>query len=122
MKIHRYFLKIKSGFYYFVLLAIGATQFLFFSSCVPGQKNDKKSGTDSITKALQIKDSIAKADSIAAVIKAKNTADSLKKADSIAAIKTKKTVKKKPVNPFIPPVMPAVDYGVMPVEHPVIRP
>lgn len=122
MKIRRYILKIKSRFYYYILLAIGASQFLFLSQCTSSQKNEKKDNTDSIAKALKIKDSIAKADSIAAVIKAKIIADSIKKADSIAAIKTKKVIKKKPVNPFIPPVTPAVDYGVMPVEHPVIRP
>ena len=120
MKFNRRILKIRSRFYYYVLVIIGSTTVLFLTRCHnPNAKEDINRRNDSIAKAKHQQDSVATADSINEANKIQAAIDSIHQADSIA--KAKKKIKNKPTppNPFLPPDRPAVDYGVLPPDHPI---
>jgi len=105
MKLNRRLLKIKSKFYYYSVVFLGAISVFFFTRCdSPKAENNNQQINDSIAKAKAKQDSIAKADSIAKVEKELATLDSIARADSIAK------AKKKP-NPYKPDG-PVCKYGV----------
>ena len=114
-------LKIKSRFYYYSLVFIGLFTVLFFGRC--GSNTSKaKVNKDSLVRA--VRDSVAKADSIERAQKELAKLDSLKKIDSLRiadSIVQAKKKQKKPKNPYNPVTQPAVDYGILPYEHPVTK-
>ena len=122
MKIKRRILKIRSRFYYYLLVFIGSTTVLFLTRCHnPNAEDDIARRNDSIAKAKHQQDSVATADSVREAGKIQAALDSIHHADSIA--KAKKKIKNKPTppNPFVPTEHPAVDYGVLPYEHPTTK-
>jgi hypothetical protein len=121
MKIKRRILKIRSRFYYYILVLIGSTTVLFLTRCGnPKAKEDAARLNDSIALARQIQDSIATADSLQRAGKMQAAIDSIHSADSLT--KTRQKIKSKPQAPhqFIP-VQPVVDYGVIPNETPASK-
>jgi hypothetical protein len=122
MKINRRILKIRSRFYYYLLVIIGSTTVLFLTRCHNSKhQDDIARQNDSIAKAKHQQDSIAIADSIREANKMQAALDSIHLADSIT--KAKKKIKNKPTppNPFVPTPQPAVDYGVLPDQHPTTK-
>jgi len=109
MKFRRFYLKLKSRFFYTALLSYGTICVFLFPRCsTPAANNCENPANDSIARANAVNDSIAKADSIAksemAFKDSVNLADSIARADSLAKIN------KKP-NPY-KPVPPTTKYGV----------
>ncbi|MEI6853258.1 MAG: hypothetical protein WCL06_10460 [Bacteroidota bacterium] len=121
MRIKRKILKIRSRFYYYVLLLIGSTTVLFLTRCGnPKAKEDASRKNDSIALAHHLQDSTATADSLQKAEKIQAAIDSIHQADSVA--KARQKAKSKPQTPhqFVP-VQPVVDYGVMPNETPATK-
>lgn len=121
MRIKRKILKIRSRFYYYILVLIGSTTVLFLTRCGnPKAKEDAARKNDSIALARHLQDSTATADSLQRAARMQADADSIHQADSIT--KARKKIKSKPQTPhqFVP-VQPVVDYGVMPNETPATK-
>jgi hypothetical protein len=111
MKIRRRFLKVKSRFYYYLLVFIGSSGMLFFTRCNnPNAEENTARLNDSLVRAKHQQDSIAKSDSLVKAQKEQARLDSIARADSIAK-------SKKPHSPYKPkPVI--TKYGI-PINHPI---
>lgn len=123
MKIRRHILKVKSGFYYYTLVFVGAASLLLLTRCQNKVSEEEriKLQNDSIARAKAIHDSIAKADSTEKALKEKQVLDSIARADSIAKAKKPAQNPYKPPKPMtkygVPISKPIAEYGVPPVDN-----
>ncbi len=121
MKIKRRILKIRSRFYYYLLVLIGSTSVLMLTRCHnPNSEEDIAHRNDSIARAQRLQDSLATADSINLAKTLQAGLDSVRRADSLAKAKKKIRVKPQAPQQYVP-VQPVVDYGVIPNETPATK-